>query len=161
MNAIEKLRQIVDQISANTDPLRNMDGDWALAGRLLSRMPIDQTEVQRAIKEKDRIALDVIVQRIEKPDAKPDVAASPPSDEPTPEVSDDEMKAAMKAFRKRLKLARLADESSLKGRRLTSGKASEIDAILPPQEYGWHVWDALARAGKLEHTGGGFYALTS
>jgi hypothetical protein len=161
MNAIEKLRQIVDQISANTDPLRNMDGDWALAGRLLSRMPIDQTEAQRAIKEKDRVALDVIVTRIENPDAKPQTMEAPAPAGPTPDVSDDEMKAAMKAFRKRLKLARLADESSLKGRRLTSGKASEIDAIIPPNDYGWHVWDALAKAGKLEHTGGGFYALTS
>ncbi|RMH12940.1 MAG: hypothetical protein D6695_05430 [Planctomycetota bacterium] len=79
-------------------------------------------------------------------------------DEPDPPVSEAEMAAALKAFRKRLKLARLADESRLGGRYTSSGRHSDIDAIIPPGQFGAHVWRALEKAGKLKHTGQGFYA---
>ncbi|MCB9846250.1 MAG: hypothetical protein H6811_09720 [Phycisphaeraceae bacterium] len=77
---------------------------------------------------------------------------------PPPDVPRDQMDAALKAFRKRLKLGRLADESRLGGRYTSGGRASNIDAILPPDEFPPEVWKALEHAGKLKHTGQGFYA---
>ncbi|MAY75388.1 MAG: hypothetical protein CMJ31_11855 [Phycisphaerae bacterium] len=64
----------------------------------------------------------------------------------------------MRAFKKRLKLARLNDESKLGGRYTSGGKKSKIDAIEPPTEFGPEVWRALAAEGRLRHTGQGFYA---
>jgi len=65
----------------------------------------------------------------------------------------------MKAFKKRLKLGRLADESRLGGRYTSGGRTSKIDAIEPPREFEPGVWKALAAEGKLRDFGRGFYGL--
>ncbi len=90
MNALEKLRQVVDEIHANKDPLK-LQSHWDLAVRLISRFPVDQDAAMEAYKAKD-----------------------------------------------------------LK---------SEVDAIIPPNEYTDEVWKSLSRAGVLRHTGQGFYEL--
>lgn len=69
------------------------------------------------------------------------------------------LKRAMKAFRKRLKLQRLDDESRLGGRYTSGGRTSQIHAIQPPSQYPIEVWKELAGQGKLVDTGGGFYRL--
>jgi hypothetical protein len=76
-----------------------------------------------------------------------------------PKVDADVMRAAMKAFRKRLKFARLDAESRLGVRPTTTGKRAEIDAIIAPSDYPRSVWEALVGAGRLRREGGGFYAL--
>jgi hypothetical protein len=70
----------------------------------------------------------------------------------------EELKAALKAFRKRLKLTRLDDESRLGGGPL-GGKRSHVVAITPPQDYPQAVWDELVRQGKLKKAGRGTYEL--
>ena len=70
----------------------------------------------------------------------------------------DECKRAMKAFRKRLKLKRLDDESKLGRSPLSSGKASKTVAIMAPREYRQAVWDELVNQGKLKKSGA-FYEL--
>jgi hypothetical protein len=72
--------------------------------------------------------------------------------------SPEELKAAYKAFKKRLKLTRLDNASSLSGGPLT-GRASDIVAISPPNQYPQAVWDELVRQGKLKKMGGGTYGL--
>ena len=57
--------------------------------------------------------------------------ASAPSDPLDPAT----IKRAMKAFRKRLKLTRLGEESKLGRSPLTSGKRSQVVAIMPPHQY--------------------------
>lgn len=69
------------------------------------------------------------------------------------------LKQAMKAFKKRLKLTRLDEESSLGGRRLSSGRSSDIVAIQPPSQYPREVWEKLVEQGKLRRAGGGMYEL--
>ncbi|MEO0478084.1 MAG: hypothetical protein AAF196_01255 [Planctomycetota bacterium] len=64
-------------------------------------------------------------------------------------------KRAMKALRKRLKLARLDDESSLGGSSLTSGRESGIVAVRPPEQYPREVWDLLLRQEKVVDAGHG------
>jgi hypothetical protein len=79
-----------------------------------------------------------------------------PADPLAPET----LKSALKAFRKRLKLMRLDDESKLGGGRpTTGGRRSQIMAIIPPNQFRPETWQELAKQGKLKHTGGGFYEL--
>jgi len=154
MNALEKLRQLVGEIQ-QTDSPANVQPAWDLAGRLLGRMPVDQARTSQTISAKDTAALDAIVSQLENPQ---ELETKPaPTDEPA--VSEKEMAAALRAFRKRLKLARLADESKLGNRQMTSGRTSDIDAIIPPHEYPLPVWKALVDSGKLKYTGQGFYSL--
>jgi hypothetical protein len=70
-----------------------------------------------------------------------------------------QLKQALKAFRKRLKLTRLDAESKLGGGPLSSGGRSQIVAIMPPNDYPQAVWDELVRQGKLKKAGGGMYEL--
>ncbi len=80
---------------------------------------------------------------------------SHPSGSPSPE----ELKKALKAFKKRLKLTRLDAESKLGGGPLSKGGGSGIVAIAPPAEYPQAVWDELVRQGKLARAGQGTYEL--
>ncbi len=69
------------------------------------------------------------------------------------------LKRAMKAFRKRLKLTHLNEESKLGRNPLTSGKHSTVVAIMPPHQYGPEVWARLVEQGRLKDAGRGFYEL--
>jgi len=80
------------------------------------------------------------------------------SDVPQSPTKED-LKAAFKAFKKRLKLTRLEDESKLSRRATTSGQASGIVAIMPPNQFPQAVWDELVRQGKLKKAGQGTYEL--
>jgi len=81
--------------------------------------------------------------------------ALPPSESPDKE----ELKAAFKAFKKRLKLTRLDEESKMSRRPTTSGQPSAIVAITPPQQYSQAVWEELVKQGKLKSAGHGMYEL--
>ncbi len=70
-----------------------------------------------------------------------------------------QLKSAMKAFRKRLKLARLDDESRLGHGALSSHGKSSIASITPPAQFPPEVWEELARQGKLRKAGYGMYEL--
>jgi hypothetical protein len=70
-------------------------------------------------------------------------------------ATEDERKRAYKAFKKRLKLARLDDESRLS----SGGKTSRIAGITPPSGFPPEVWEELVAEGKLRREGGGTYSL--
>jgi len=88
---------------------------------------------------------------------------TPQSDEPADALPDGldpaQLKNGLKAFRKRLKLARLDDESRLGYGAMSSGGRSGIVAISPPTRYPQAVWDELVRQGKLRYSGHGLYEL--
>lgn len=84
-----------------------------------------------------------------------DPSPPPSPDTPTPE----ELRKALKAFKKRLKLARLDDESRLGRGAMTGGKASGIVAIMAPRQYPQAVWDALVAQGRLKYAGNRLYQL--
>lgn len=148
MNALQKLRQTVTEIQRATGGA-SLNEQWALAGRLLSRMSSASGEINRICTAKDAAALDAMVASLETQ------ASGPPTAAPT--ISEKDLDAAMNAFKKRIKLTRLADESKLGGRQLSGGRKSEIDGIIPPTEYPREVWEALARNGKIKKLGEGFY----
>ena len=87
----------------------------------------------------------------------PEPEPSPTSGSPTPE----ELRNALKAFKKRLKLTRLDDESSLGRGPLSGGKSSGIVAITPPHQYPRAVWDQLVAQGRLKYAGQGMYQLVT
>ena len=73
-------------------------------------------------------------------------------------VTDEEVKKAYKAFKKRLKLTRLDDESRL-GRSPLTGGGTGIESIVPPREYRQEIWDELVKRGQLTPDGDGFYRI--
>ncbi len=80
---------------------------------------------------------------------------------PSPESpSKEELKLALKAFKKRLKMTRLDDESRLGYGPMSSGGKSSIVAISPPNQYPMRVWEELVRQGKLKSAGHGMFELT-
>jgi hypothetical protein len=78
-----------------------------------------------------------------------------PAETPSPE----ELKKALKAFKKRLSLTRLDDESNLGVGPMSGGRTSGVVAITPPDQYPAAVWDELVRQGKLKKTRRGLYEL--
>jgi hypothetical protein len=71
----------------------------------------------------------------------------------------DELKAAFKAFKKRLKVTRLEAQSKISGGPLSGGQRSEIVAIRPPVDFPQAAWDELVKQGKLKPAGQGLYEL--
>ena len=82
-------------------------------------------------------------------------------DEPTPPAgpTKEQLKGAMKAFKKRLKLTRLDAESQLSRNPLSTGRGHGIVAIVPPVDYPQEVWDELVRQNRLKKAGHGMYEL--
>ena len=82
--------------------------------------------------------------------------AAPSADAPpTPEV----LKAAFKAFKKRLKVTQLDDASRIGRSPMSAGGHSAITGITPPNQYPKAVWEELANQGKLRRAGHGTYSL--
>ncbi len=73
--------------------------------------------------------------------------------------TDDEMKKALKAFKKRLKLTRLDEESKLGHGPMSSGGREKVMSIQPPTGFGREIWEELAEKGFLKRDGVGFYEL--
>ena len=80
---------------------------------------------------------------------------------PEPAPTPQDLKAALKAFKKRLKLTRLDAESNIAGGPLSSGRGSGIVAIMPPNQFPPEVWAELVKQGKLKKAGGGTYELAA
>lgn len=150
MNVTQKLRQLHADIAEAKDGFKIVDA-WALAERLTLRLPVDLDKASRVFKEKDADGFLAIIDRLENPPKK--------ETEPLPDFHHDDLAAAMRAFKKRLKIIRLNDESKLGGRYTSGGRKSQVDAIEPPNDFDAKIWKVLARDGRLIDTGGGFYQL--
>jgi hypothetical protein len=66
----------------------------------------------------------------------------------------EEMKKALKAFKKRLKLYRQDDESNIGRAKLTSGRPSGIVGIRLPDGFKPEVWAKLESQGRLKRVPG-------
>jgi len=149
MNILEKARSVAEDIKKGKDPVKLMN-DWELAGRILARLTKDQAEVKRICTQRDIPGLEALLDTIE---GKVTAAASVQ----LPDFPPEELDRALKAFKKRLQVNRLADESKLGGRYTSGGRKSGIDAIMPPDEFPREIWLVLVRDGKLKDMGGGFF----
>ncbi|MBC8109345.1 MAG: hypothetical protein H7Z14_22365 [Anaerolineae bacterium] len=72
--------------------------------------------------------------------------------------TDEELKKALKAFKKRLKLTQLEEDSKL-GHSPLTGSKSHILSIQAPNGFGREIWQELVDKGFLKSDGGGFYVL--
>ena len=73
--------------------------------------------------------------------------------------SDEELRKALKAFKKRLKLTRLDDESHLGHGPMSGGAKERVISIQPPAGFGREIWEELVEKGFLKRDGQGFYEL--
>jgi hypothetical protein len=73
-------------------------------------------------------------------------------------IAPEVLKSALKAFKKRLKLTALDDDSRL-GRGPFSDGPQGVFAITPPSQFPKAVWEELVRQGKLRDSGHGLYEL--
>src|SRR5436189_6405617 len=85
------------------------------------------------------------------------------SDPTTPplEPTKEQLKGAMKAFKRRLKLTRLDAESQLSKNPLSTGRGHGIVAIVPPVDYPQAAWNELVRQNKLKRAGQGLYEVVT
>ena len=74
-------------------------------------------------------------------------------------VDPEELRRAFKAFKKRLKLTRLDNDSRLGHGALTGTGKSQILAIQPPTGFPREVWEELVAQGQLRNAGHGMYEL--
>jgi len=73
--------------------------------------------------------------------------------------TDEELKKALRAFKKRLKLTKLDDDSALGRSPLTGNARAKTVSIQPPAGFGREIWEELAEKGWLKRDGTGFYEL--
>ena len=73
-------------------------------------------------------------------------------------ATEEELRKALKAFKKRLKLTQLEEDSKL-GHSPLTGSRSTILSIQPPNGFGREIWEELADKGYLKRDSGGFYEL--
>lgn len=138
---------------------------WGAMHKLLLRAKVDPQAIMRLVANRDAAGLAGLVRWLRGEEvevAESEVAASEVAasvGRPAESIDVVTQRSAMRAFRKRLRFARLDAESRLGVGPLSGGKRHEIDAIVPPREYPIAVWEALVAAGRLRREGGGFYAL--
>ncbi|MBC7785280.1 MAG: hypothetical protein H7144_15705 [Burkholderiales bacterium] len=75
------------------------------------------------------------------------------------DLNEDEKKA-IKAFKKRLKMHQLEEDSRL-GRSHLTGARNSIVAIQPPTGHAREIWPQLVAKGYLTPDGGNFYKLVA
>jgi hypothetical protein len=74
-------------------------------------------------------------------------------------ATEEEMRKALKAFKKRLKLTRLDDDSKIGHGPLSGTGKVETVAIQPPSGFGRDIWEELADKGYLKRDTSGFFSL--
>ena len=153
---IERLDALVAELGQMPDP-RRANPQWKAVMRELQRTDAAPNRVANVVARRDVAVLAELVNELRPETQEAAVAAA--SATPLPSIDEPTLKAALRAFKKRLKLTKLDDESRLTVRPLTGGGASEIQSILPPDEFGREVWDELVRQGRLKHSGRRFYEL--
>ena len=151
---------VLAEVEAKVDAIAAADAasagpQWGALHKALLKAKVDPHAIMRLVTARDLAQAQLMLRWLQGEEIEVAAPAAPEA----PKVDPDVMKAAMKAFRKRLKLARLDAESRLGVRPTTSGKKAGIDAIIAPSDYPRSVWEALVAAGRLRSEGGGFYAL--
>lgn len=146
---LAKLDALVAAIRRYDDP-RRASGEWGQVYRLLQKTGLPAGRVAEVVGMRDLEGLTGIVGELQNPTT----AVVP--DAPSSETCRD----ALQAFRKRLSLMELDDQSKLGRNPLTKGVTSSIAGIVPPREWPESVWQELVRQGKLRYIGRGLYDLT-
>jgi len=148
---VTQLDELMTAIRGYDDP-RRAAGEWKQVYKLLQKTDLPSVRVTHVVGMRDVVRLTELIDQLRAPAA----AAAPPD---TPSAGT--CRRAMRAFRKRLALTRLDDESQISSHSpLSKGAESRLAAIVPPSEWPESVWQELVRQGKLRYIGHGVYELT-
>ena len=142
------LDELTAAIGGYDDP-RRASGEWKQVFKLLQKTPLPAGRVAHVTGMRDVGLLAELVDQLRQPEA------AAPSEAPSEETC----RKAFQAFRKRLKLTVLDEESKLGRSPLSKGSDGSAAAIVPPDEWPDAVWQELARQGKLHYVRDGFYEL--
>jgi len=145
---VTQLEELMTAIRGYDDP-RRAAGEWKQVYRLLQNTELPPGRVTGVVGMRDVAGLAALIDELRAP------APAAPADVPSKETC----RKALQAFRKRLSLTILDEESKL-GRGPLSKGADAVAAIVPPSEWPESVWHELVRQGKLRCIGHGLYELT-
>jgi hypothetical protein len=145
---VAKLDELMTAIRGYADP-RRAASEWKQVYRLLSNTELPPGRVTGVVGMRDMPGLAAMIDQLRAP------ALDAPADVP----SEDTCRKALQAFRKRLSLTVLDEDSKL-GRGPLSKGGGAAASIVPPNEWPEPVWQELVRQGKLRYIGHGFYELT-
>ncbi|MGQ0628272.1 MAG: hypothetical protein ACT4PL_09275 [Phycisphaerales bacterium] len=183
---VQRLQEIISDLALESDKGKQASL-WKSAGMTLAKTSYDPMKAARVVADRNvELLAKVVAELLNKaavakatgpgpaaPNARPGPAAplAPAASAAAAtartmtmniavaEPTADDLKSALRAFKKRLKVTRLDAESGLSSRALTGGKKSNIVAITPPNDFARPVWEALVKDGKLKHAGSGLYEL--
>lgn len=173
--SLQKLGELVSDIAVCTDA-KKLGDLWQRAHKALQKSPADQLKASRIVAERNIEALAKMVGELSnmKPTGAPPPRAAmpapmPPTPPPAPapqapassqavEITPEVLTRALAAFKKRLKLTQLEQDSKLGRSPLSSGKA-RVTAITPPREFPRAVWDELFAQNKIRPVGSGMFEL--
>lgn len=181
---LEQARQLLQSVSADPNAPASGPG-WKSLHTLLKKAPCDQMRLARFIAERNVEAMRKLLDEVAVAPPRPPrgsfsqpapvpaegasagAAAPAQTPAPRPEIiiraekpTPQQLKTALAAFKKRLKLTKLDQESRLNSRSpLSAGAKSGVIAILPPNLYPRTYWEELEKQGQIRNTGGGFYEL--
>jgi len=182
--SLQKLGELVSDIAVCTEA-KKLGDLWQRVHKALQKSPADPLRASRIVAERNTEALAKLVGELStmkptdapsrptgirtplvpvKPaapveassDTKPveAVAKAAPPGTFTPEL----LAKALGAFKKRLKMNQLDEDSKL-GRSPMSSTKAKVTAITPPREFPRAVWDELFAQGKIRPVGSGMFEL--
>jgi len=148
---VTELEELMAAIRGYDDP-RRAGGQWKQVHRALRKTSLPSGSVAHAVGMRDVGLLAELIEQLRAPDP-----AAAPEDADVPSAAT--CKRALRAFRKRLTLTCLDEESKLGRGPLSKGSGSSSPSITTPVEFTDSVWGELVRQGKLRYVGHGFYEL--
>jgi hypothetical protein len=150
---VARLDELATALRGYDDPRRAAD-EWKQVYRLLQKTELPPGRVTGVVGMRNVAGLAELIEQLRAPDA---AAAAPNVDAPSAETC----KQALRAFRKRLAISRLDDESKIsRHSSLSKGADARVStAIIPPNEWPESVWQELVRQGRLRYIGYGLYEL--
>ena len=146
---VTTLEELAAKIGSFDDP-RRASMEWKQVFKLLQKTDVPAGRITHITGMRDRAQLAELIEQLRHPEVAPESSG---------DVSDEDCKKAYNAFKKRMKLTVLDEESKLGRSPLTKGSAASTPAIVPPGEWPEAVWQELTRQGKLHYIGDGFYEL--
>jgi hypothetical protein len=146
-NALTRLDELMAAIRGYEDP-RRASAEWKQVYKLLQGAGLPPGRVTAVVGMRDVPGLAGLIDQLRAPQTEA------PADSPSKETC----RKALQAFRKRLSLTVLDEDSALGRGPLSKGGGARA-AITPPREWPEGVWRELVRQGKLRDIGHGFYEL--
>ncbi len=170
-NPFATLDRIVAELWLREDPKVRMKL-WGKAQIELMRHNVDASKIARIVNANDVDALKELIEQVRfrpvdetgYPSASDgrtigELRKAKAAEGGFDSLDNENLKRAMRAFRRKLKSIRRDDESKLGAKFVTSGRSSAIKAITPPSDFPSPVWAKLVEEGRLVRGGQGTFEL--